>query len=127
MTSKPPTNQSRTWRTLLSDSADGWFCDTRAITPVLQATGLEFDLVLYLNCLPNGISTNFADDHHGAWWIRYDPQLILKALKSGPGQDEKADELIAAWKILQDSKDSCFGKSYDRNHICPDTMFPLLE
>ncbi|KAI5374659.1 hypothetical protein J4E82_006527 [Alternaria postmessia] len=120
-------NQAGIRPTILSVGADGWFCDAKAIVPWLQATILKFDLVLYLNCLPNGISTKFADEHYGAWWIRYDPQLILKALESGFGLDEKADELIAAWKILQDSKDSSFGKSYGRNHINPNTLFPILE
>jgi hypothetical protein len=120
-------NQAGIRPTILSVGAGGWFCDAKAIVPWLQATILKFDLVLYLNCLPNGISTKFADEHYGAWWIRYDPQLILKALESGFGLDEKADELIAAWKILQDSKDSSFGKSYGRNHINPNTLFPILE
>ncbi|CAN9163380.1 unnamed protein product [Alternaria alternata] len=120
-------NQAGIRPTILSVGADGWFCDAKAIVPWLQATILKFDLVLYLNCLPNGISTKFADEHYGAWWIRHDPQLILKALESGLGLDEKADELIAAWKILQDSKDSSFGKSYGRNHINPNTLFPILE
>ena len=29
--------------------------------------------------------------------------------------------------MLQDSKDSSFGKSYGWNHISPNTSFPILE
>jgi len=122
-------NQAGIKPTIISVGADGWFCSQKAILPWLQATRLSFDFVVRLSCLPLGISAQHADLHYKVWWILYDVKHIRIALESGPGQDqnEKADELIAAWKMLQDSKDTSFGRKYGRNYVDPDLKFPLIE
>jgi hypothetical protein len=119
-------NQFGIQPTVVSVGIDGWFCDRAAITPWLQASTLKFDMVMRLSCLLNGMSDRFADLHHGVGWMTYDTKLISEALMSGPVEDEKADELITAWKLLQDSKDASFGMSYGRNHVNPNIAFPTI-
>ncbi|CAN9157306.1 unnamed protein product [Alternaria alternata] len=120
-------NQARIKPVLLSIGADGWFCDCRVLLPWLKASKLEFDMVIRLNSLPSTMSNKFADLHYKVWWISYDMKLILRALESGPGHDEKTDELIATWKLLQDSKDVSFGVSVGRNFTTQTTIFPEVE
>jgi hypothetical protein len=52
----------------------------------------------------------------------------LQALEQGAGHYEKTDGLIAAWKLLQSSKDDAFGMSCGRNAIDTTAQFPeILE
>ena len=51
----------------------------------------------------------------------------MQALEQGAGHDEKTDELIAAWKLLQSSKDVAFGMSCGRNAIDTTLQFSEIE
>ena len=77
-----------------------------------------------MNKLEYGMGERFVEKHHGVWWVEYDPVHILRAMESGPGNDEKYDELIQSWKTLQDSKEVSFGNNVGRNYIDLDATFP---
>ncbi|KAJ4326065.1 hypothetical protein N0V94_000227 [Neodidymelliopsis sp. IMI 364377] len=103
--------------TLLSVGLDGWVCNERKLLPWLQASELEFNLVLRLNGLHFGMSDKFVKQNANSYCVRYNMNDIQRALENGPGLDEKTDELIACWKLCQAGKDNSFGVNVGRNTV----------
>ncbi|CAN9477428.1 unnamed protein product [Alternaria alternata] len=120
-------NQAGIEPTVLTIGVDGWFCDTRMILPWLQASTLQFELVIRTSQPAYGMTRRFAEEHGGIYWWTYQTKAILQALEQGAGHDEKTDELIAAWKLLQSSKDVAFGMSCGRNAIDTTLQFSEIE
>lgn len=103
--------------TLISIGLDAWASDCKMILEWLRATKVRFHLVLQLNGLYYGMSEKFLKLSSKVYWGSYDSDAICRALENGPGQDAKVDELIAAWKTLQDTKNNTFRVSISRNTL----------
>ncbi|CAI9633701.1 hypothetical protein GT037_005070 [Alternaria burnsii] len=112
---------------LISVGLDGWACDIRMIHPWMQASNLLFELVIRTAKPVYGMTDRFAVRHGNIYWWTYQSKAIWQALEQGAGHDEKADELIAAWKLLQSSKDVAFGMSSGRNVVDTTPHFPEVE
>jgi hypothetical protein len=113
--------------TLISVGLDGWACNERIILPWLRNCKLEFEFMLYLNGMHFGLSREFAQLHHGVYWVTYDMRQILEAVERFPGHERKYDELIMAWKSCHAVKDIAFKKSVGRNVVNFATSFPAAE
>jgi hypothetical protein len=112
---------------ILSVGLDAWACDLRMIEPWLRETQLEFKLCFRLTGLHYGMSNQHVFVDHGVYWISYQPKDILHVIQQGPGHNAPVDELIAAWKRLQDGKDLSFGVKRGRNFVDMTASFPLVE
>lgn len=114
---------------LISVGLDGWACDIRMIHPWMQVSNLLFELVIRTAKPVYGMTDRFAVKHGNVYWWTYQSKAIWQALEqgAGAGHDEKADELIAAWKLLQSSKDVAFGMSSGRNAVDTTPQFPQVE
>ncbi|KAJ4317586.1 hypothetical protein N0V94_004880 [Neodidymelliopsis sp. IMI 364377] len=112
---------------LISQGLDGWACDVRMIHPWLQATKLQLELVIKTNALQFGLDSTFAEQHGGVFWWHHNPQDILQALEDGHGNNPKADQLIASWRICQSHKDGQFGVKKRRNFVDMNVSYPALD
>jgi len=112
---------------LISVGLDGWACDERMLLPWLQTSALQFELVIHLQKLQYGMTDRFSELHGEIHWWEYQTQSILEALERGSGYDDKTDELIAAWKLLQSGKDVSFGVTCGRNFINTASRFPTID
>lgn len=113
--------------TLISIGLDAWASDGGMILAWLQTTKVHFNLVMQLNGLYYGMSEKYLQLSSKVYCGSYDSDAIRRALEDGPGSDDKVDELIAAWKMLQNTKNNTFCVSISRNTLAMSSDAPAEE